>query len=102
MDEMLAIVLAVAVTGAAGGYALTRYAHGAAALIGWPVWLVLPFVLLGISVFFSVPDASQANAQQVRDNAVTSIVIISLFTAPVWFGASFIGWIVGRIVRKRG
>jgi hypothetical protein len=101
MDEMLAIILAVAVVGAAGGLALARYARGLAAVLGWPIWLVLPFVLLGISVFFSVPDASHANPEQARANAVTSVVIISLFTAPVWCGSTFLGWVVGRFVRKR-
>jgi len=101
MDEMLAIVLAVAVVGAGGGFALARYARGLAVGLGWPAWLVLPFAILGISIFFSVADAPQANAQQVHDNAVTSMVIISLFTAPVWFGSTFLGWVVGRMLRKR-
>jgi hypothetical protein len=101
MDEMLAIVLAVAAVGVAGGYLLARYAKGAKAMFGWPLWLVLPFLLLGISVFFSVPDMSHGNPEQARANAVTSVVIISLFTAPVWFGSTFLGWIVGRIFRRR-
>jgi ABC-type transport system involved in cytochrome c biogenesis permease subunit len=101
MDEMLAIVVAVALVGAAGGFALTRYARGHAATVGWPVWLVLPFAVLGVSVFLSVPDGSHTTAKQAHDDAVTSIVIISLFTAPVWFGSAFIGWIVGRFARKR-
>jgi len=91
MEALAAIfyLVVIVAAGFGGGFLLARKLAGAAAVIGWIVWLCAPVAFLAVA--FGLDTDPTLSAEQANYNYWMALVLTSIGVMVAWIPASLFG-----------